>query len=239
MLQKNPVPGNDAMSLETPPETDLTLQEIFARVGDVPYWRIRSDPPPGTATEEDVERIRCQEDRLYELIDGVLVEKAVSEETAILAVELMGILREFVKPRRLGWIVGPDGYYRVYGDRLRAPDVSFVPGYQRPQGYPMTKGYPAVAPPLVVEVFSPGNSESEMQHKREEFFASGTELFWIVYPRRQEIEVWTSPQVHRTLGRDDVLDCGCVLSEFSVNVADIFDALRLRPGSAGSHPPAG
>ena len=101
------------MSLATPPDTDLTIDEIAARVGAIPYWRVRADPPPGTATEEDVDRIRCQEDRLCELIDGVLVEKAVSEETAILAAELIIILGSFVKPRRLGWIVAPDGFETV------------------------------------------------------------------------------------------------------------------------------
>ena len=34
--------------------------DIFegGRVGAVPLWRIRADPPPGLATEEDVERGR-------------------------------------------------------------------------------------------------------------------------------------------------------------------------------------
>jgi hypothetical protein len=34
-------------------------------------------PAPGTATAEDVARIRDQEKRLYELVDGILVEKAM------------------------------------------------------------------------------------------------------------------------------------------------------------------
>jgi hypothetical protein len=61
-------------------------------------------------------------------------------------------------------------------------------------------------------------------------------LFWIVYPQRQEIEVSTAPDVHRTLGRDDVLDGGNVLPGFSVKVADIFDSVDLAPGDDGAIP---
>jgi len=65
-----------------------------------------------------------------------------------------------------------------------------------------------------------------MQQKRTEFFSAGTELFWIVYPDRREVEVWTDPQSHCTLGKDDQLDGGNVLPGFSVKVSDIFDLSR-------------
>lgn len=98
------------MSLLSLPETtspdQLTVEEIAARVGAVPLWRIRmTDPAPGLATEEDVERIRCQEDRLYELIDGVLVEKAVCDKSSMLAAELIRLLGNFVQAMKLGWIL--------------------------------------------------------------------------------------------------------------------------------------
>lgn len=211
------------------PETSMTATELAMRVGAIPLWRIRRDPPPGTATEEDVERIRRQEDRLCELIDGVLVEKAVSDETSILAAELIGILREFIRPRRLGWILAPDGFVRLYGGRLRAPDVSFVRQDQRPGGRPLKRGYSDVAPALAVEVFSPGNTVTELEQKREEFFAAGTRLFWIVYPDRQEIEVSVDPHTHRILGREDLLEGGSVLPGFSIKVSEIFDAIVLEP----------
>jgi Uma2 family endonuclease len=212
-------------------ETSMTARELADRVGAIPLWRIRTDPPPGTATEEDVERIRCEEDRLYELIDGVLVEKAVSDETAILAIEVAGLLRDFIKGRRVGWILGPDGFVRLFGTQLRAPDVSFVRREQRPGGRPLRKGYASVAPALAVEIFSPGNTVPELEQKRSEFFAAGTELFWIIYPERQEIEVSTGAHIHRTLGRNDVIDGGSVLPGFSAKVADLFDAADLGPAA--------
>jgi Uma2 family endonuclease len=215
------------MSTTAPPVSDLTVAELAARVGAIPYWRIRTDPPPGTATEEDVERILREEDRICELIDGVLVEKAVSDETSILAIEIATLLSNYVKPRRSGWILGADGFSRLFGHQLRAPDVSFARRDQRPGGRPLKTGYTQEAPALAVEVFSPGNTDDEMERKRTEFFAAGTELFWIVYPERQQIEVFTSPEARRTLGREETLDGGTVLPGFSVKVGDIFDAVDL------------
>ena len=221
------------MSIAAPPESGLTARELAARVGDVPLSRIRMDDPlPGTATEEDVERLRCAEDRLYELIDGMLVEKAMSDVASILAAELIRLLGNIVRPRQLGWILAPDGYYRLYGARLRAPDVSFARRDQRPQGRPLTKGYSRIAPALAVEIFSPGNTDDEIEQKRHEFFAAGTELFWVVYPDREEVVVWTASDAQHTLRRGDVLDGGTVLSGFSVRVDEIFDALTLERDEA-------
>lgn len=224
------------MSTIAPPVDGLTARDLAERVGDIPLWRIRHDPPPGTATEEDVERIRREEGRLCELIDGVLVEKAVSEETSILAGQLITLLNNFILPRRLGWASSPDGFVRLGGRQLRAPDVAFIPREQRADARPLREGYPQVAPPLVIEVFSPGNTPGEMEQKRAEFFAAGTELFWIVYPDRKEVEVWTDPHTHRTLKRQDVLDGGSVLPGFSVTVADIFADLDLGPLGDESRP---
>ena len=214
------------MSTVAPPQIEMTVEELAARVGAIPFWRIRTDPPPGTATEEDVERTRREEGVLCELIDGVLVEKAVSDETTTLAAEIITFLNVFVRPRRLGWIQAPDGFTRLFGTQLRAPDVSFVRRDQRPGGKLLKRGYAEVAPALVVEVFSPGNTMREMEQKRHEFFAAGTELFWIVYPDRQEVEISTDPETHRILAQDDTLDGGTVLPGFSVKVGEIFAALE-------------
>ena len=104
----------------------MTVAELAARVGDVPLWRIHTDPAPGIGTVDDVERIRRERGVLCELIDSVLVEKAVSYETAFLALEIGRLLGNFVHPRGLGWVVGADGFVWVGDRHLRAPDVHFT-----------------------------------------------------------------------------------------------------------------
>lgn len=52
-----------------------TLAALFESLGNVSPRRVRRWPAPGTATPEDVIRIRETEGREYELIEGTLVEK--------------------------------------------------------------------------------------------------------------------------------------------------------------------
>ena len=62
-----------------------TLADLHARLGNVPLQRIRCHPAPGTATEADVLVYPRGEKRLYELVDGVLVEKPMGYYESLLA----------------------------------------------------------------------------------------------------------------------------------------------------------
>src|SRR5205807_3917169 len=63
----------------TETDDDIFAERNFAglhkRLGGVPLYRIGLDPPPGMATEADVLRhLDAGDKRLYELIEGTLVE---------------------------------------------------------------------------------------------------------------------------------------------------------------------
>src|SRR2546423_1746030 len=90
-----------------------TLADVLHKLGDVPTSRIRFHPYPGTATEQDVLVIHAREGRLFELIDGVLVEKAVGFSESMLAIYLGHILYAFVKPRKLGLVAGEAGMMKL------------------------------------------------------------------------------------------------------------------------------
>src|SRR5437016_13438041 len=85
-----------------------TLADLLDRLGGVPLERIRFRPYPGTATIQDVIDIQAHEDRLCELIEGVLVEKPMGFSESLLAVFLGGMLNAFVIPRNLGLVTGAD-----------------------------------------------------------------------------------------------------------------------------------
>src|SRR5689334_19019061 len=98
-----------------------TFDELHARLGFVPLSRIRMTPPPGAATEEDLERAPKP---ICELIDGVLVEKAMGNRESLLGSYLGGLIWSHVQPQDLGLVLGADGHVRLGGGQLRAPDVS-------------------------------------------------------------------------------------------------------------------
>src|SRR5712692_8196757 len=90
-----------------------TLADLKEHPGRIHPNRVRFRPAPGTATEKDVLAIHDHEDRLYELVDGVLVEKAMGWSESLLASALIEILRGFVRPQNLGLVTAPDGMVRL------------------------------------------------------------------------------------------------------------------------------
>ena len=64
--------------------------------------------------------------RLFELIDGVLVEKVMGYWESMLAIELAGLLREYIKPRKLGTLAGEGGMLLLSPGLVRIPDLSFI-----------------------------------------------------------------------------------------------------------------
>jgi hypothetical protein len=91
------------------PPAIQNLADLFARLGNVPPHRIRFRPSPGTATLQDVIDVERREGRLCELVEGVLVEKAMGFTESRLAIYVATLLNTFVLPRNAGIVTGSDG----------------------------------------------------------------------------------------------------------------------------------
>jgi len=202
---------------------EWTAWDLVQRFGAIPLHRIRHTPPPGTATERDVVEIREHEDRLCELVDGVLVEKAMGEYEAYLGSLLTYLLWSFVRPRKLGVVLSSDAMLRLAPGLIRIPDVCFFSWSRLPGRKIGRKAFSERAPDLAVEVISRSNTRKEMQEKLEEYFAGGSQLVWYVYHRpRKEVRVYTSPQQCSVLAADQVLDGGAVLPGFRLELCELF-----------------
>src|SRR5262245_32081748 len=141
----------------------MTVADLLERLGRIPAHRVRLDPPPGQATEKDVIRIHDRENRLFELVDGVLVEKVMGMLESCLAADLVWMIRSFVDKGDEGLVAGADGMVRLLPGLVRIPDVAFI-SWQRVgwKEYPR-EPIPDLAPDLAVEVLSEGNTEEEME----------------------------------------------------------------------------
>ena len=102
-----------------------TLADLVEQLGDIPLSRIRMTPLPGSATEADLLEAEGRYHSLFELVDGVLVEKAMGYRESILACFLIRVLGAFVDPRNLGVISGEAGMVRLFPGMVRGPDVAF------------------------------------------------------------------------------------------------------------------
>jgi Uma2 family endonuclease len=212
------------LPVPTPPRRGpRTIADLLRRLG-VPANRVLAVPPPGTATEQDLLEAIDRLGRPLELINGTLVEKAVGNDESAVAAYLVYVLSAVVVPGKLGTIFGADSLFRCLPRRVRSPDVAFVAKSQIPNGRPTTPIW-GFGPALVVEVLSRSNTRREMQLKRRLLFGAGTELFWIVDPRRRTVRVYTDPRQFTTLTATDRLTGGTVLPGFDVSVADVFSPL--------------
>jgi Uma2 family endonuclease len=213
-------------SVSTSTVTIETLADLLEQLGGIAPERVRFHPAPGTATEEDVLAIRnSPERRLCELVDGVLVEKAMGLRESFLAVALAAILLNFVRPRRLGIVTGADGMMRLVSGLVRIPDVAFISWDRLPNRRVPSEPIPNVAPDLAVEVLSAGNTPGEMARKRQDYFAAGVHLVWQVDPRTRTVEVVTAHDQSTIRHETHILDGGTVLPGFTVPLQELFAEL--------------
>src|SRR5579871_1335634 len=124
-MRNGPFRGFAMTTLVTSPLKVPTLADLLEELGGVSPERIIARPAPGTATEADVIAMESQ-DRLCELVDGVLVEKPMGYRESLLAVALIGLLGPFVSARNLGLVSGESGMMKILPGLVRIPDVAFA-----------------------------------------------------------------------------------------------------------------
>ena len=202
--------------------TKLTEQELIDRFGPIPRSRICFDPWPGTATEEDFLALVNRDDKLYELVDGIIVVKPMGLPEAVLAIVIARFISNWVAPRKLGIVAGADGMMRLAPHLIRYPDVSFMAASRFPNGRVQRIQVPTLVPDLAVEVLSPSNTEREMEGKRRNYFDNGTQLVWEVDPDTRTVEVFAAVDQSVVLTEEQTLDGGTVLPGFELPIRDIF-----------------
>jgi Uma2 family endonuclease len=177
------------------------------------------------ATEEDVIRIDDQENRRCELVDGILVEKTMGTYESMLAIEIARVLKNFVKPRKLGTVLGEGGLLRLAPGLVRIPDVAFLSMSKFPGGRFPPGAIASLAPDIAVEVLSASNTRQEMTETLSDYFRAGARLVWYVDPLAREVQVFTGVESSRNLSEKQTLDGGDVLPGFELSLAELFEEL--------------
>jgi len=202
--------------------TAVTVSDLLYQLGDIPAYRVRLQPAPGTATEADVVAVQDRENRLCELVDGVLVEKTMGYYESYVAATLIRLIGNLAVEHDLGIVAGADGMMRLAPGLVRIPDVSFVAWEKLPGRRLPRQPVPGLVPDLAVEVLSEGNTPREMARKLDEYFSLGVQLVWLVNPETETIEVYTSRNQSIVLDKSATLDGGVVLPGFTLPIYTLF-----------------
>lgn len=212
------------MSTTAPPAVSWTLAELATRFGPMPAWRILSDPPPGEASEDDVIRLHAENKQLCELVDSVLVRKTMGAYESAVGVILATYLLQFVKPRKLGIVLGEAGMLQLWPGRIRIPDVCFISKDQLPDGQlPRRPAIPDLYPDLAVEVLSESNTTAEMTEKLHDYFQAGTRLVWYIDPSKRQAEVYTSIEEKSMVMETGSLTGEPVLPGLTIPLAEVLN----------------
>jgi Uma2 family endonuclease len=161
-------------------------------------------------------------DRLFELINGEIIEKMPSNPHASEIAQLIAFfIRLYLREHKIaGHVTDGQGGYIIAGQQF-APDVAYISNDRQPEL--ARQGYNPHPPELAVEVESPSTvaSERRLRTKLFHYLSVGT-IVWVVYPETQEIEVHVSGKAPLILTINDALDGGDVLPGFILPLKDIF-----------------
>ena len=160
----------------------------------------------------------------YELVNGHLVERSIGTESSWVGGELHGLIRDFVRARRLGWVLPADASYQCFPDspdKVRKPDVSFI-RFGRLPDERLPVGHCLIAPDLAVEVVSPNDLVYEVEDKVEEYLNAGVRLVWVIHPNVRTVWTYRLDRSFAGLRESDLLSGEGVIPGFECIVRDLF-----------------
>ncbi len=162
---------------------------------------------------------------IHEVIDGELVMSPKNNfEREHIGTRLLTALENFNQAHRLGAVLGSNFGCWMQKRNCRAPDISFIPKARlRSLGFtPSTRKFLPGAPDLAVEILSLSNSRAEIDSRLRDFFASGTQITWIIDPDGECVEICHSPIDRKLIGSGAMLDGEHLLPGFQFPIADLF-----------------
>ena len=162
---------------------------------------------------------------IHEVVDGELVMSPKNNSFhGKISAQLLIALGTFVMARKLGAVWDSSTGFWMHNRNCRAPDVSFITKERlRALGFKSTdRSFIPGAPDLAVEILSPSNTRAEIDERLRDFFASGTQIAWIINPDTECVEVCHAPDKRKLLGSGADLDGEHLLPGFRYPIADLF-----------------
>ena len=157
-----------------------------------------------------------------ELIRGVMTEDMPpGYEHGAVEGRIATLLSNFADVNDFGEVVSVDsGFLLEHApDTVRGPDVAWIaPG--RLEG--RVAGFADLAPDMVVEVKSPGDSQRYMAERAMMWLGHGTRMALVADPGATTLTVYRPGQPPLVLGESDTFDGGDVLTGFTSLVWSLF-----------------
>lgn len=159
----------------------------------------------------------------YELINGMIVEKGVTQKHAQIVSNINGELYiDFKKNCKIKGHFEPEARFTPVDDQYnsRLPDISV----HLTDDPIVEQGAVQGMPTLAVEVQSPPQTVQEMRDKAKFYIEHSCQMVWVIYPNSELIEVYQPNVDIELLTGDDALVSGDdILPDFEISLRDIFE----------------
>lgn len=158
--------------------------------------------------------------RKYELVCGEVQEVPAGVKHDVLALRLGAKLLPNVEPK--GYVAGSQAGFRMAGGNLRSPDVSVIFKESLPEGkLPETFG--ERAPDIAIEIVSPSENLPDLMSKVAEYFQSGAQEVWLLFPEGRVVRRYRDVFTVETLTEEQTLTGEPLLPGFAVQVKELFE----------------
>lgn len=160
------------------------------------------------------------EGRKFELVDGEVQEAPGSVRDDEIAAIVIYRLTPAVIGR--GVLCSSQAGFRMASGNVRAPDVSFT-RRERLSGGIAPDTFGDAAPDLCIEIVSPSEEPADIARKRGEYFASGAQQVWYLFPDTRRVVAYTSPMQFVEYTPEQEISGGDLLPAFRCRVAALFE----------------
>ena len=174
-------------------------------------------------TAEDLERLSAQGFR-YELLRGELIEMSPAGfPHGAFTLRLIGPASAYVYANNLGECTAAETGFKVAQDpdTVLAPDWAFVAQDRLPEGWE-NAGFLALAPDLVLETRSPGDTKRALRDKAKEWINAGVLIVWTLDVTARTLTVYRKGREPQTLGPEDTLTGEEALPGFTYPLSRLF-----------------
>ncbi|MBL8133999.1 MAG: Uma2 family endonuclease [Anaerolineae bacterium] len=159
--------------------------------------------------------------RRLQLVRGEIVEDMPIPMHGFIVSYLTLLIGTFLRDHPIGWLMA-EVRCKLLEDPFnsRIPDLAFV---SRQHGEFDWRAPLPFIPDLVIEVQSPGDTYAAMRERAAYFLAHGARLVWLIFPDKQQIEVYPADDIAEVLGVEGELTGRDVLPGFAASVRALFD----------------
>lgn len=176
---------------------------------------------PQFYTAADMERF--PDDVRYELIRGELCPMPPpGAEHGSITARLSSRVTIYIEDNELGECFAAETRFVIEQnpDTVLAPDFAFISKERLPAKLP--KGFLRIAPDIVLETRSPGDTKREVSLKVARWLQAGAKIVWVIDPETRTLTVHRSGMVPRILGLEDMLTGEEVLPGFTLPIRRLF-----------------